>query len=281
MGAVLYQVSDEGASRIVSYTSDKFSSAGAKYHSNEQECLTIGWALRKYRPMLEGGRFTLCTDNAALICLDRVQYEREKMTRWVMLLKRSSFNIEHVLGKKNELPDALSRLPGNQVFWEDPEEADDFLPPTQPKPEEENFVAVLGAADLRQGIIDGQGEELKLHDGRRKAKTFPLHKAQELRQANGTFTLFEPRNPPRLYVLRSMRDAVLRYYHEDAIAGHPGITETARSIWGWLYWPDFCGSVRRHVRAFQECDTAKRSRPIDAEPLRPRQPHTPWDSVTI
>jgi hypothetical protein len=38
-----------------------------------------------------------------------------------MLLKRCSF--EHVPGKINELPDALSRQPGNEVFVEDPVEA--------------------------------------------------------------------------------------------------------------------------------------------------------------
>jgi hypothetical protein len=59
MGAVLYKQGDEGDRRIVSYASAKFTPAESKYHSNEQECLAMVWALKKYRPLLENNRFTL------------------------------------------------------------------------------------------------------------------------------------------------------------------------------------------------------------------------------
>jgi hypothetical protein len=122
MGAVLYQQGDDGDRRIVSYAFAKFTPAESKYYSNEQEYLVVVWALKPYRSLLEDNRFTLCIDNAALICLDRVQDERGKLTRWVMLLKRSSFNIEHVLRKSKELPDALSTQPGDELFIADPAE---------------------------------------------------------------------------------------------------------------------------------------------------------------
>jgi hypothetical protein len=86
---------------VISYASAKFSPAEAKYRSNEQECLAVVWALRKYRPLLEDGRFTLRTDNTALTWLDRVQDERGKLSRWAMLLKRFSFDVEHIPGKEN------------------------------------------------------------------------------------------------------------------------------------------------------------------------------------
>jgi hypothetical protein len=124
----------------------------------------------------------------------------------------------------------LSRLPGNEVFREDPGEADAFLPPTRSEPEEGNFVAVLDAAEVRQRIVDGQGMEPELHDDHLRAKAFPLRRTQELRQADGAFALYEPGRHPQLYVPRSTRDEVLRYHHEDALAGHPGSAETARSI---------------------------------------------------
>jgi hypothetical protein len=187
MGATLYQLDGKGTRRVISYASAKFSPTEAKYHSNEQECLAVVWALRKYRPLLEDGRFTFRTDNAALTWLDRVQDERGKLSRWAMLLNRFNFDIEHVPGKKNQLHDALFRLTGNEVFREDPEEADTILPPTRAEPEEENFVAVLGAADLRQRIVDSQGAEPELYNDHLSARAFPLRKAQEL---------YEPRRPP-------------------------------------------------------------------------------------
>jgi hypothetical protein len=57
-------------------------------------------------------------------------------------------------------------------------------------------MAVLSATDLRKRIIDSQGAESELQDHFQRIKTFPLRKAQELRQANGAFTLFEPGKPP-------------------------------------------------------------------------------------
>jgi hypothetical protein len=66
MGTIFYQLDNEGFRRVISYASAKFSPAEAKYHSNEQECLAVVWALRKYQPLLEDGRNTLRTDNAAL-----------------------------------------------------------------------------------------------------------------------------------------------------------------------------------------------------------------------
>jgi hypothetical protein len=135
-------------------------------------------------------------DNATLTWLDRVQDERGKLSRWAILLKRFSFDIENVPGKKNQLPDTLSRLPGNEVFREDPEEADAFLPPTWAKPEEENFVANLGAADMQQQIVDSQSAEPELHEDHLRTRAFPLRKTQELKQADGAFALYEPGRPP-------------------------------------------------------------------------------------
>jgi hypothetical protein len=47
-----------------------------------------------------------------------------------MLLKRFSFNdVEHVSGKCNELPNALSKQLGAEVFVQNLTEAEAFLPP--------------------------------------------------------------------------------------------------------------------------------------------------------
>jgi hypothetical protein len=170
-----------------------------------------------------------------------------------MFLKCFSFDVEHIPGKKNQLPDALSRLPGNEVFRV-LLEADVFLPSTWAEPEEENFLAVLSAADMRQWIINSQGAEPKLHDDHLRARAFPLQEAQELKQADGTFAVYEPEKPPRLYLPRG---EFLHHHHEDALAGYPGSAETARYIQKWLYWPDIRGSVRRHIRACRDCAIAK------------------------
>jgi hypothetical protein len=200
MGAVLYQQGDDGDLRIVSYTSAKFTPAESKYHSNEQECFAVVWALKKYRPLLEDNRFTLRTDNAALTWLDRVQDERGKLTRWTMLLKRFSFDVEHVSGKNNELPDALSRQLGDKVFVEDPAESEAFLPPERIEPEGPEFLAFLNAAELYRRIVEAQTTDPQLQDENRQQLVNQLREGQDLRCQDGVYRLHEAEKPLRLYV---------------------------------------------------------------------------------
>jgi hypothetical protein len=71
-----------------------------------------------------------------------------------MLLKRFSFNVEHVLGKNNELLDVLSRQPGDEIFVKNPAEAEAFLPFERIEPERPEFLAFLKAAELHYRIIE-------------------------------------------------------------------------------------------------------------------------------
>ena len=131
MGAVLYQLNDAGKRRIISYASAKFSKTEKRYHSNEQECLAVIWGLRKFRHYLEDGKFTLQTDNRALTWLDNIKDGKGKLHRWAIYLRSFNFTVEHVAGKFNELPDALSRDPGEEVFTDDADALEALLPPEQ------------------------------------------------------------------------------------------------------------------------------------------------------
>ena len=134
MGAVLYQVSNAGERRIISHASAKFTQTEKRYHSNEQEYLAVIWALRKYRHYLEDGKFTLRSDNRALTWLDNIKDGKGKLHRWAMYLKSFNFSVEHIAGKNNELPDALSREPGSEMFAYDADLLEALLPPERTVP---------------------------------------------------------------------------------------------------------------------------------------------------
>ena len=87
MGAVLYQLDDTRKRRIISRASAKFTQTEKRYDSNEQECLAVIWALRKFRHYLEDGNFTLRTDNRALTWLDNIKDGKGKLHRWAMYLR--------------------------------------------------------------------------------------------------------------------------------------------------------------------------------------------------
>ncbi|CAB0041770.1 unnamed protein product [Trichogramma brassicae] len=110
MGAVLYQQVNDNR-RIIAYASAKFTPAESRYHCNEQECLAVMWAIKRFRPYLEDQPFTLRTDSRTITWLNRFKGTRDKLLRWALLLQEFQFNIEHCPGRLNELPDVLSRDP--------------------------------------------------------------------------------------------------------------------------------------------------------------------------
>lgn len=111
MSAVLYQIGKDGERFIISYASEKFSGAEMNYHINEAEWYPDIWAMKRYRHFLEGRKFTLRTDSGCLTWLNRFKGMKSKLLRWALLLQEFDFEIEHVPGWLNELPDYLSRNP--------------------------------------------------------------------------------------------------------------------------------------------------------------------------
>lgn len=120
VAATLMQES-QGERRIISNVSATLSGAELRYSSNEKECLAIVWALDKFRPYLEGQKFILRTDNKALTWLNISKNQKMKFQRWAVTIQEFNFEIQHIPGKMNQLPDAMSRNPTEEL-------AKDFVP---------------------------------------------------------------------------------------------------------------------------------------------------------
>lgn len=127
LGATLYQMDGEQR-RIIANISTSLNNTERSYSSNEKECFAVVWACKRFRPYLESKKFTLRTDNRALLWLKQFRDERSKLMRWSLSLQELSFNVEHVPGKTNQLPDALSRQPMEE---ETKDEIDDIMFPIQ------------------------------------------------------------------------------------------------------------------------------------------------------
>jgi hypothetical protein len=70
-----------------------------RYHSNEQECLAVVWAIRRYRHYIDDKLLLLQTDNKT------TKNERAKPLRRALELQSYQFTIEHCSEKENQLPD--------------------------------------------------------------------------------------------------------------------------------------------------------------------------------
>jgi hypothetical protein len=109
VGAVLTQ-GDEDDERPIAYMSKKLVGAQKRYTTTEKECLAILTAIKHFRCYIEGVKFKVITDHAALRWLFSIKVQTGRLARWIAELSCYNFEIEHKSGVLHEFPDALSRI---------------------------------------------------------------------------------------------------------------------------------------------------------------------------
>lgn len=292
MAAVLLQHTPEGDRRIISYASSKLTSAQARYHSNEQECLAVVWAVEKYRPYLEDRRFHLKTDNRALTWLKSMVNSNAKLTRWAMLLQQYTFDVSHCPGIQNQLADALSRSPVNKTA--DLKDDAPLGPPTEPNEASTSSTyqtPTLNAAEtLYERLLRCQQEDA---GAQRLAERWERLQEQDPVDAAAVAlrdqyvlkdgVIFK-REPHGLVLLVPPSGALhlLRAFHDNRTAGHPGAEETYAAINRRYYLPKLATRVREYV---SKCNTCVRHKPGPARapaPLTDRPSVSgPFDSISV
>jgi len=109
IGAVLTQTV-EGQENIIAFASRALSDPEKKYSVTEQECLAVVWAIKKFRPYLEGYKFTVITDHSSLRWLHNLKNPTGRLARWALELLEYDYEIVHRKGALHHVPDALSRM---------------------------------------------------------------------------------------------------------------------------------------------------------------------------
>ena len=66
--------------------------------------------MRTHRPYLEGVRFKIRTDHAALRWILTITESTGRLTRWRLLLSEFDYEIDYIPGRVNSVPDAMSRV---------------------------------------------------------------------------------------------------------------------------------------------------------------------------
>ncbi|KAJ3641849.1 hypothetical protein Zmor_028321 [Zophobas morio] len=280
--AVLYQVVEER--KVIAYASSRFNKREQKYHCNEQECLAVVWATRKYRPYLEDRKFLLRTDNKALTWLSSIQDKRAKLTRWALELQALNFDVEHVPGKNSELPDYLSR------HSEDSEETNEFddhrlLPPTGGEPHNR----ITNTTHLSDEVRTAQTEDeltqaaiQRLQEMREKTPARSWEQRLYTYYATYDGFLYYVKNGgQKLYVPEGTRARVMYEFHDAALAGHPRAEETSRTIREVFHWHQNQKDTEAHVRRCLICAQCKRRNPTPNAPQRPRQPQEPFETIAV
>lgn len=291
LGAVLYQSAADGRRRVIAYGSAKLSPAEQKYHSNEQECLAIVWAIRRYRHYLEDRPFTLRTDNRSLTWLKTLANPNAKLTRWALLLQELKFTVEHCPGKENQLADALSRSPTTE-----PAEINDELPGDLPEHTIEPRTAELrlnametmydrllrmqqrddGARRLAERLIPIQAE-----DADPAADLENVYFREHYVLKNGIIYSKQPHGEV-LLVPPDGAQQLIRSFHDNRTAGHPGIDETIRAISRRYHITDMNKEVRRYIAQCRICAKHKATPHIKPSPFTERPPPArPFEMISV
>ena len=107
-GAVLMQKHEENFFPI-SYASWIFNPTERNYSTTEREMLALVKAVRKWKGYFLFKRLEIQTDHKALTGVMNLKDPHGRIARWTHELSEFHFNLKHIKGTDNVIPDALSR----------------------------------------------------------------------------------------------------------------------------------------------------------------------------
>lgn len=111
VSAVLYQKEAKtGREQYVSFVSSSLQPSMRRWSTTKRELYGVVLALKKFRKFLWGRRFTVFTDHKALVYLHTQKVANPMMIGWIETLLDFDFDVVHIPGILNRLPDLLSRL---------------------------------------------------------------------------------------------------------------------------------------------------------------------------
>ena len=114
LGAVLFQVQDDGQRRPVCYASRSLSDTEKRYAVIEKEALATTWASERFSDYVFGIPFTLETDHKPLTVLlnsSELSKMPSRILRFRLRLMRYNYQVQYVPGKHQVTARTLSRAP--------------------------------------------------------------------------------------------------------------------------------------------------------------------------
>lgn len=243
MGAILVQ-GEGDAEKVVAYWSRKLSAAQRKYQTTERECLAVISAVEKFRPYIEGAKFTVITDHASLVWLRNLKDPTGRLGRWALRLQPYDFTLIHRKGKFMVVADALSRAVdivdvNDGYAWYGKIKAS-----VQSKPDKFPQFAVRNDT-LYKHCSNGQKGVNYLASWR---EVVPMNVRPKIMQENHSDSVFKT------------IDRIKRKY----------------------YWPKMYVDIRGYISACEVCKACKPTNEIQRSPMgKFRETSRPWELIYI
>ncbi|KAI5746665.1 hypothetical protein M8J77_006124 [Diaphorina citri] len=255
LGAVLIQTIDD-VDRVIEYASRSLTKAEKNYSVTELELLAVIFAIKRFRPYIEGYPITCVTDHRSLQWLHSLKNPTARLSRWIMEMQGYEINFKHRSGRIHFIPDALSRINS----------------PDEPPDEGETTLLSL--------ISDASTYETWYQEMVQKIRDKPEdHPEYSLNDSLLYYHKLEPlellleddaRDPWKLVPTLAQISTILTQNHDDMQSGHLGILKTFNRISAFYFWPGMFQDVADYVRS---CTTCQKTKPVVGKP--PGQMYSP------
>jgi hypothetical protein len=114
VAAVLYQKDEHDCDKYIIFISSSLTPSltpsQRRWSTTKRELYAIVLALNKFRKFLWGKHFAVYSDHKALVYLHTQKIADPMMIGWIETLLDFDFDVVHIPGILNKLPDMLSRL---------------------------------------------------------------------------------------------------------------------------------------------------------------------------
>ncbi len=272
LGAVLVQLDEGGAEKVISYASRTLNETERRYSTPERELLAVRWAVRKFRCYLYGTIFEVYTDHRPLTHIKTSKNPSPRMYKWILELEEYNATYYYRPGKINIVPDVLSRVAekveDEKLSWYEREKPIVQLESEQAK----GASMVMSDSEIEPVLslqVNVEQDEVS-KEMVTKAQADDAHLQQMVarksvrdkivRDPDGTLFLVNNGGGWRLIIPKephTIREHILRSCHNDLGGSHLGRTKTLDKVAKRFFWMGLGVDVANWVRCCEVCSKLK------------------------
>lgn len=251
-GAVLSHQLSDGTEKPIKFISHAFSKTEAKYSQIDKEAFAIIFAIKKFHQYLYGAKFTLVSDQRALVQIFSKTkplpvFSAMRMQHYAIFLQAYNYEIKYKRSEDNSNADGLSRLPilENENNEESSDKIDIFANDVL------NELPVTAKEILEESKKDTK--MAKVIGMLRLGKKF---RCKDVWNCNiNDFCLVNDilMKGHQVVIPETLKNRVLQELH----VGHFGIVKMKNLARGYCWWPNLQNDLEELARNCFECNMNK------------------------